>query len=93
VAPVPIPTPSLGAILTADQRKELNTEYQADVRQANRVLNSIHGRALTPSQADSVARAQAFITQAAQYHDRDLATAAELARRARVLTQDLADAH
>ncbi len=93
VAPVPIPTPSLGAILTADQRKQLDAEYQADLRQTNKVLNSIRNRALTPSQADSVSRARAFITQAAQYHDRDLATAAELARRARVLTQDLAGAH
>jgi hypothetical protein len=94
VAPVtPIPAPSLGAILSADQRKKLDSDYQADVRQANKVLNSIRGRALGPSQMDSVNRARAFISQAAQYHDRDLATAAELARRARVLTQDLAGAH
>ena len=93
VAPVtPIPAPSLGVILSADERKKLEDDYQTDLRQANEVLNSIR-RALTPSQADSVNRARAFISQAAQYHDRDLATAAELARRARVLTQDLAGAH
>jgi len=34
---------------------------------------------LTPEQLDSVSRARAFIRQAAQYHNRDLATAAELA--------------
>jgi hypothetical protein len=94
VVPVtPIPVPSLGAILSAGERKRLDAEYQADVRQANKILNSIRGRALTPNQADSVDRARAFVTQAAQYHDRDLATAAELARRARILTQDLAGAH
>jgi hypothetical protein len=94
VAPVtPIPAPSLGVILSADERKKLEVEYQADLRQASEVLNSIRGRALTPSQNDTVDRARAFISQAAQYHDRDLATAAEQARRARVLTQDLAGAH
>lgn len=92
VAPAPTPVPSLGAILSSEERKKLDSEYQADLRQASRVLNSVRGRALTPSQNDSVDRARAFIDQAAQYHDRDLATAAELARRARVLTQDLAGA-
>jgi hypothetical protein len=93
VAPTPVPAPSLGAILSADERKKLDAEYQADLREANKALNSVRGRALNPNQAETVDRASAFITQAAQYHDRDLATAAELARRARVLTQDLAGAH
>jgi membrane-bound ClpP family serine protease len=93
VTPPPIPAPSLGAILSAEERKKLDAEYQADLHQANEVLNSVRGRPLTPSQKDSVNRAQAFVSQAAQYHDRDLAMAAELARRARVLTQDLAGAH
>lgn len=92
VTPAPIPAPALGAILSAGERKKLDAEYQSDLRQANKVLNSVRGRALTPNQADTVSRVQAFISQAAQYHDRDLATAAELARRARVLTQDLAGA-
>lgn len=86
----PIPTPALGTILTADQRKKLDVTYQSDVRQANAVLNGLKGRNLTPDQTETVGRARAFIAQAAQYHDRDLNTAAELARRARVLTQDLA---
>jgi membrane-bound ClpP family serine protease len=93
VTPTPVPAPALGEILSADKRKELDTEYQADLRQANEVLNSVRGRPLTPSQKDSVNRAQAFVSQAAQYHDRDLAMATELARRAKVLTQDLAGAH
>jgi hypothetical protein len=92
-APTPVPAPSLGAILSADQKKSLDADYRADLREANKVLNSIRGHALTGSQLDSVSRAREFISQAAQYHDRDLATAAELARRARVLTQDLAGAH
>jgi membrane-bound ClpP family serine protease len=80
----------LGVILTADQKKQLDTTYQSDLRQANAVLNGLNGRTLTPGQTDTVSRARAFIRQAAQYHDRDLTTAAELARRARLLTQDLA---
>ena len=84
--------PSLGVILSADQKKQLNASYQSDLRQANAALNRLNGRTLTPGQKDTVNRARDFIRQAAQYHDRDLATAAELARRARVLTQDLAGA-
>jgi hypothetical protein len=92
-APVkPVPAPALGAILTPDQRKQLDAAYQSDLRQANLVLSKLSGRTLTTEQTDSVSRARAWIRQAAQYHDRDLATAAELARRARVLTQDLAGA-
>ena len=76
--------------MTPDQRKQLDDAYQSDLRQANSVLSRLSGRVLTPEQNDSVTRARTFIRQAGQYHDRDLATAAELARRARVLTQDLA---
>jgi hypothetical protein len=60
------------------------------LRQANATLASLANRTLTPAQTETVTRARSFLQQAAQYHSRDLATAAELARRARVLTQDLA---
>lgn len=79
-------------MLSADQRKKLDAEYAADLGQANQILARLSGRTLSAEQRDSMGRAQAFIRQAAQFHDRDLATAAELARRARVLTQDLANA-
>lgn len=88
----PAPAPALGALLTADQRRRLDTAYQSDLRRANDVLDSLKARSLTPQQTDTVSRARAFIRQAAQFHDRDLTTAAELARRARVLMQDLAGA-
>ena len=88
--PTPIPAPSLGAILSPELRRKLDAAYQSDLTQANAVLSRLNGRTLTPEQNDTVNRARAFITQAAQYHNRDLTTAAELARRAKVLTQDLA---
>ena len=88
--PAPAPMPSLGVILSPDQKRELDASYQSDLRQANAVLNRLSTRTLTPAQTDTVNRARAFVRQAAQYHDKDLATAAELARRARVLTPDLA---
>jgi len=90
VTPAPAPAPALGALLTPDQRRQLDTAYQSDLRQANAALAKLNGRSLTTEQAATVGRARAFITQAAQYHDHDLITAAELARRARVLTLDLA---
>jgi hypothetical protein len=77
-------------MLSTEDRKRLDSQYAADLGQADRILRNLNGRALNAEQKDSVSRAQAFIRQANQYHDRDLATAAELARRARVLTQDLA---
>ena len=88
--PAPAPAPALGTLLTADQRKQLDTAYQSDLRQANAVIARLAGRTLTTEQSVTANRARDFIRQAAQFHDRDLATAAELARRARVLTQDLA---
>lgn len=88
-APPPTPAPSLGAILSTEDRRRLDSQYTADLGQADRILKTLNGRALNAEQKDSVSRAQAFMRQANQYHDRDLATAAELARRARVLTQDL----
>lgn len=88
--PAPAPAPALGTLLTADQRRQLDTAYQSDLRQANAVLGRLAGHTLTTEQAANVSRARDFIRQAAQFHDRDLSTAAELARRARVLTQDLA---
>ena len=74
-------------------REESSTAaYQADLRQANAVLNSVR-RTRAHSEPDRFRESRPrFYRQAAQYHDRDLATAAELARRARVLTQDLAGA-
>jgi hypothetical protein len=93
VTPTPLtPAPELGTILPPDQRRQLDAAYQSDLRQANAVLSKLSGRTLTPEQTDSVNRARTWIRQAAQYHDRDLTTAAELVRRAKVLTQDLAGA-
>lgn len=92
VAPAPpeTPAPALGAVLSPEDRRRLDAQYSADLGQANQILSRLNGRALNAEQRDSVSRAQAFIRQAAQFHDRDLPTAAELARRAKVLTQDLA---
>lgn len=90
-APPPTPAPSLGAILSTEDRRRLDSQYAADLGQADRILRTLSGRAMNAEQMDSVSRARAFIQQANQYHDRDLATAAELARRARVLTQDVAN--
>ncbi|HEU5022643.1 MAG TPA: hypothetical protein VFT60_12160 [Bryobacteraceae bacterium] len=90
-APPSTPAPSLGAILSTEDRRRLDSQYRDDLGQANRILGTLSGKSLNAEQRDSVSRARAFILQANQYHDRDLATAAELARRARVLTQDLAN--
>ncbi len=76
--------------MSSEERRQLDAAYVTDLNQANQILGRLTGRSLNSEQKDSVNRARAWIRQAAQYHNRDLATAAELARRARVLTQDLA---
>lgn len=88
--PAATPAPALGVLLSADQRKQLEIAYQSDLKQASAVLAALAGRTLSANQTDSANRAKAFIKQAGQFHDRDLSTAAELAHRARVLTQELA---
>lgn len=89
-SPTPAPAPKLGTLLTADQRRQLESAYQSDLKLANAVLAGVGNRTLTADQSGSVSRIRAFLAQAAASHDRDLAASAELARRARVLAQSLA---
>ena len=83
------PAPSLGVVLSAQQKIQLENAYKADTATANSLATQLGKRGLTAEQLDSLGRARALLKQSAQYHDRDLTTSAELARRAKVLLQDL----
>jgi hypothetical protein len=79
-------------VLSATDKAKLENSYKADSATANSLIGQVSRRGLSAEQLDSFGRARALLKQSAQYHDRDLTTSAELARRAKVLLQDLAAA-
>ena len=83
--------PQLTVLLTAEQRSQYETDYASDLARAQDGLVRTAGYTLTSAQKESVTRIRSFMRQAEDLHGRDLATAAQLARRAAVLSQDLAD--
>jgi len=92
-APVPAvvtpPVPQLGVLLTPEQRSQYEAEYSRDMASAMDGLVHVLESSLSPAQKESMTRIRSFMRQAEDVHGRDLATAAQLARRAAVLAQDL----
>lgn len=87
--PAAVPPPQLGPLIPSDRQKQLEAAYAVDLKQARAVLTAKGQAKLDPAGAEMVARIHAFIRQAEEFHNRDLAAAAEFAQRARVLAQDL----
>ena len=83
------PVPQLGVLLTPEQRNRYETEYSRDMASAMDGLIHVLEYSSSPAQRESMARIRSFMRQAEDAHGRDLATAAQLARRAAVLAQDL----
>ena len=77
-------------MIPADQRRQLDANYTADLRTARDVLARLGTAKLDGTRAEMATRVRSFIRQAEEYHARDLVAAAELARRARLLAEDLA---
>lgn len=90
-APAPQPVPQLGVLLTAEQRNQYENEYGRDLALAQDGLVRASRFSLSGAQKENVSRIHSFMRQAEELHTRDLATAAQLARRAAVLAQDLAE--
>lgn len=88
-AAVTSPVPQLGVLLTPEQRNQYEAEYSRDMASAMDGLIHVLETSLSPSQKESMTRIRSFMRQAEDAHGRDLATAAQLARRAAVLAQDL----
>jgi hypothetical protein len=78
-------------MLTDEQKRQLDTAYQTDMRLARAAVDILGRHALNPEQKDASNRAQEFMKQAEKYYPRDLAAAAELARRAKVLAVAVAE--
>ncbi len=83
------PVPQLGVLLTPEQRSQYEAEYARDMASAMDGLVHVLESALPPAKRESMTRIRSFMRQAEDAHGRDLATAAQLARRAAVLAQDL----
>lgn len=82
--------PQLSVLLTAEQRSQYEADYASNLASAQDGLVRTAGAALNAAQKESVTRIRSFMRQAEELHKKDLATAAQLAHRAAVLSQDLA---
>ena len=83
------PVPQLGVLLTPEQRNQYEADYARDMASAMDGLTHVLEHTATPAQKESMTRIRSFLRQAEDAHAKDLTTAAQLARRAAVLAQDL----
>ncbi|MCL4795723.1 MAG: hypothetical protein KJZ84_14270 [Bryobacteraceae bacterium] len=88
---VAAPAPQLGEVLKPETRAALQAQYDSATAQARQDLDRISGQKLNAGQAQSAARARAFLAQAEGMVATDPRSAAELARRAALLARDLAN--
>ncbi len=88
-APAPEPTPQLGVLITPEQRKRYEEDYATSLARAQHGLVLAAEYKLTPAQSETADRIRSFMKLAENVHDRDPATAAQLAQRARLLAEDL----
>jgi len=89
ILPEPAPLPSLAPLLPAEERRRYNIEIDSKLERANRNISLLQGRNLTARQRTSLDRVRAFVRQAESVRERDPATAAGLASRAAILSQEL----
>jgi hypothetical protein len=92
-APVPEPPPAtipqLEQILTPEQRQAYNEEIDRNIAVAQKTVEALQGRRLSPDQTAYLTRVRAFIEQANQARATDLVRARNLSARASVLAEDL----
>jgi hypothetical protein len=84
-----VEAPKLGEVLTPEQRQQTAQAFEASRTEALQALTLLDKRKLNKEQAETAARARSFLAQAERLQETDLRTAAQLARRALLLTQDL----
>ncbi len=76
-------------MLTTQQRRELNQTIDRSLDAAQRSVAAVVKQTLSADQVNSVRRIRAFVRQARETREQDLALAKNLADRARLLAQDL----
>lgn len=90
-APPAVPAPQLRPMLTAAQRQELERSFNERVRRTQSILASVGRRSLSGEMADLANQVRTFLKQAEEARETDLLRANNLAERAEVLAQDLAN--
>ncbi len=91
-APAPLPTtapPQLGEMLSPERRRQLETGFDQSIGRAKAALDQAAKATLTADQRNTAARIRTFVAQAIEARSKDLPTAAQLARRADLLSADL----
>src|SRR5262249_19892653 len=84
------PPPALGQMLGPEERAQLTQSLDRNLSDARQAVSRLSGHALTSEQSQSLSLVQSLLAQADKARHTDLAIAAELARRARLLARDLA---
>ena len=82
--------PQLGKILTADERRVYDRAIERSIQSVRQTLAGLVDRSLAPDQINAVRRIRGFLSQAEAARKRDPAIAKNLADRAELLAQDLA---
>ena len=83
------PLPQLGPILSDGERRAYNQEIDNSVLAVRGLLETLMTRSLDSDQTAAVKRIRAFLMQAGETRDQDLARSRNLAERARILAEDL----
>lgn len=81
--------PQLGPILSDRERRAFNQQIDSEVLATRGLLETLMTRNLDPDQTAGVKRIRAFLMQAGETRDQDLARSRNLAERARLLAEDL----
>jgi hypothetical protein len=86
------PVPSLGQMLTDDQRRDYETHIHDALERARANLRKARGNTkLTEAQQRMAAQVETFVAQAEDRSKTDLVSARSLAERADLLAKDLAE--
>ena len=83
------PAPSLGQMLSPEERAELTQSLDRNLSNARQAMSHLSGHSLTTEQSQTVSLVQSLLAQADKARHGDLTVAAQLARRADLLARDL----
>jgi outer membrane biosynthesis protein TonB len=86
----PAEPPRLSTKTTPEQERDLNTQIDQSLNNAETSLRAIQNRTLGKEQQGAVAQVRSFIRQAREMRVSDLPAARSLAQRAEILARDLA---
>jgi hypothetical protein len=84
------PTPEVSVDLTAEERERLNAESAQDIASARQIIETIDRQRLSADELDKLRIVEGMIHSADEAHrTEDLQAAAGLARKARLLAEEL----